>query len=157
MTRLRLKNFLWLFTFILITGCTHDVVKTEPEAFDDKSPVTIIANANGGNKGLLNFNGPVYVHLGLITDSSINPNHWRYVKFSWGSEDELARAKPAGNNKWSYTIPNIRSFFGVPEKEQILQLAVLFRQGGCIDTFCLALRNVDRTDIFLPVKVKSEK
>ena len=152
MKRLYLKAF---FVCIIISlfssGCSTPLVEISPGSLTDTSNVTITCNANMGNKGLLNFTGPVYIHLGLITDSSNHPNEWRYVKFNWGSTDEAALAKPVGRNKWTYNIPNIRKFFAVAENEKIQKLALLFRQGNCIDTLCRTLRNEDKSDILIPV------
>jgi hypothetical protein len=140
------------FLMLILSGCTTPLVEVSPREITDTSTVTITCNGAKGNKGLMNFEEPVYVHLGLITDSSINPNHWRYVKFKWGSTDEAALVKRAGRNQWTYEIPNIRKFFGVAENERIQNIAILFRQGNCIDTLCKTLRNEDKSDIFIPVR-----
>jgi hypothetical protein len=137
-----------------LNNCSSPLIKTNPETISETSEITITCNATKGNKGLLDYTGPVYVHVGLITDSSINPTFWRYVKFKWGSTEEAALAKPAGKNSWSYSIPNIRKFFEVNENEKIVKLAVLFRAGNCIDTFCRVLRNTDKSDFFIPVLPK---
>jgi hypothetical protein len=65
-----------------------------------------------GNQGLLNYGNTndVYVHIGLITNLSINPTDWKYAKFTWGTADPLAKATSLGNNKYQYIINNIRSF-----------------------------------------------
>lgn len=137
---------------LFCAGCSSPLVKTDPGHLTDTSTVTITCNAERGNKGLLNFNDPVFVHIGLITDSSMHPTEWRYVKFKWGSTDQAALAKKEGKNSWSYTIPNIRKFFGAHENEKLLQLAILFREGNCIDTFCKVLRNEDKSDILIPIE-----
>lgn len=145
----------FLFTLILIcflfTSCTPPLLQTDPEMLTDSSTVTITCNTAKGNRGLEGFSGPVFVHLGLITDSSEHINSWRYVKFPWGSTEEQARANKVGNSQWSYTIPNLRRFFGVADRERILNLAILFRSGNCLDTFCKVQRNEDGSDIILPV------
>ena len=136
---------------VTVSSCSTPLIKTDPPDINDTSTVTITCNAAQGNRGLLDFKDPVYVHVGLITDSSINPQQWRYIKFKWGSTEEAALASPAGNNKWTYKIPNIRNFFAVPENERIQKLCILFREGNCIDTFCKVLRNADKSDIFIPI------
>jgi hypothetical protein len=148
------RNYRWYLFFLclLFAGCSSPLIETNPAEITDTSTVTITCNAEIGNKALMDFKEPVYVHVGLITDSSIGPTYWRYVKFKWGSTDEAAIAKPAGKNKWSYEIPNIRKFFAVAENEKIQKLAILFRQGNCIDTLCKTLRNKDKSDIFIPIK-----
>lgn len=147
-----IKNPGILFIFLVLCGCSTPLIEVNPREITDTSTVIITCNAEKGNKGLMNFEGPVYVHVGLITDSSIGPAYWRYVKFKWGSTDEAALAKPAGKNKWTYEIPNIRKFFAVAENEGIEKIAILLRQGNCIDTLCKTLRNEDKSDMFISVK-----
>ena len=151
-----MQGILKIFLVVIATSlsyisCSSRLVETVPEIITDTSAVVITANASQGNKGLLDYKGPVYVHIGLITDSSIGPTYWRYVKFKWGSTEEAALASPAGNNKWTYKIPSIRNFFAVPENERIQNLCILFREGNCIDTFCKVLRNADKSDILIPI------
>lgn len=136
---------------LLATSCQQPLIRTSPGQVKDTGAVTIICNAAMGNKGLLDYEGPVYVHMGLITDSSTFPNDWRYVKFKWGNTDEAALAKKVKENQWSYTIPGVRNFFAVPANEQIKEIVILFRNANCVDTFCQVLRNEDRSDIHIPV------
>lgn len=140
-----------LLILLLLSSCHSPLIKTNPAHFSDTSSITIICDATQGNKGLLGFRDPVYIHLGLITDSSVNANQWRYVKFNWGSTQKEALATFEGNNRWSYQVPSIRKFFQVKEGEKILQVAVLFRSGNCLDTFCKVQRNEDKSDMFIPV------
>lgn len=148
------KNYTlpFLLCILVSIGCSSPLIKTDPGKITDSTTFTITCNANKGNKGLKDFKGPVYVHLGLITDSSEHVNDWRYVKFKWGSEEAEALATPKGGSRWSYTIPGIRNFFGVSEPEQIQSLMVLFREGGCFDTLCHVLRNEDKTDMQILLK-----
>jgi len=149
----RLYNFIsLLISFLFLSSsCSSPLIKLSPDEISDTSQFTITCDAGRGNKGLLDFTGPVFVHVGLVTDSSIHPNEWRYVKFKWGSTEDSALATPAGRNKWSYNIPNIRKFFRVSEAEKIIKFAVLFREGNCIDTFCRVLRNEDKSDMNIPI------
>lgn len=135
----------------LMTSCGPPLIQTTPEIFTDTSEITITCNANRGNKGIRGYEGPVYVHLGLITDRSRSPNDWRYVKFYWGSTEAEARAKPIGNNRWTYKISNIRRFFDVDPNEKILKIALLFRSGNCIDINCKVLRSYTKGDLFIPI------
>lgn len=145
------KTSVMLFVSLLLFSCEPPLISTSPAEINDTSSITITCNARLGNRGLLNFEGPVYVHLGLITDSSSFPNDWRYVPFQWGTTEENAMATFVRNNQWSYSINNIRRFFKVPEKERIKELVVLFRSGNCVDTFCQVLRNADRSDFHIPL------
>ncbi len=147
-------NIFFVGASLLLLGCSSPLIETRPATVTDTSAFTITCNASKGNKGLLNYDGPVFVHLGLITDSSNHSNEWRYVKFKWGSTEEAALATPESKNSWSYKIPNIRKFFQVSDNEKIMELVVLFREGNCIDTACKTLRNSDKSDIRIPVSQK---
>lgn len=145
--------FLLTIASFFSQGCSSPpapLIKTSPEEIVDTSEVTITCDANQGNKDLLNYDGPVYAYLGLITDSSANPNAWRYTKFRWDSTEDAALATSVKQNTWSYKIPNIRKFFEVKNDEKILELVVLLKQGNCGDT-CKVLRNADQTDMHIPV------
>jgi hypothetical protein len=139
---------------LLFACCSSEIIEISPASPTDTSDVEITCNASQGNKGLLDFQGDVFVHMGLITDSSEHPRDWRYVKFKWGSTEPLARAAIAGRNRWSYKIPNIREYFGVNKNEKVFKLAILFREGNCIDTFCKVLRNADKSDIMIDLAQK---
>jgi hypothetical protein len=140
----------FLLLFFILSACGK-LVKVSPNHPKDTDNLRIRVNATEGNQGLLDYEGDVYVHLGLITSKSEHGIDWRYVKYSWGSRDAGALATPIGKNKWEYSIKNIREFFKVPEDEKILQVAVLFRSGACIDVYCKVLRNEDGSDILIPI------
>ena len=144
------KIFLLLYGFLFANFCHSQLLSWTPEFPKDNDNVTITVDATKGNQGLLSFAGNVYVHIGVITNLSTDPTNWRYSKFTWGSTDAAAQATPAGTNKWSYTINNIRTFFGVPAGETILKMAILFREGNCTNN-CQAQRNADGSDMYVPV------
>lgn len=131
-------------------ACGNKVVSWSPRTITDTSDVVITCDATKGNRGLYNYRGDVYVHIGIVTDLSGSPTGWLYPKFTWGSAVAAAKMHPAGENKWSYSIHNIRNFFDVPDDEKIMKIAILFRSGNCRDS-CYALRNEDGTDMFIPV------
>jgi 1,4-alpha-glucan branching enzyme len=115
----------------------------------DTSNVSITADCSFGNQGLYNYSNTndVYVHVGVITSASTSSSDWRYVPFTWGTTNPLAKATSLGNNRYVYTINNIRSFFGVPASEQILKVAILFRNGSG----ALVQRNTDGSDMYQSV------
>ena len=144
----------FLACLIIFSSCGK-LVKWNPDPLLDTSDVVITCDANDGNKGLLNYEKNVYVHLGLITNKSVNRNDWQFVLFAWGATDPKALATPLGDNKWSYSIKNIRQFFKVANDEKIINLVVLFRSGECYDNHCKVLRNADESDIYIPVTDKT--
>lgn len=112
--------------------------------------ITITMDASRGNQGLLNHNpDDVYVHTGVITSANPVLGAWRYVKFNqnWNAPNPELKATPLGNNKWQFTIPNLRSYYGVPAGESILKIAILFRSGNGSS----AQRNADQSDMYIPV------
>jgi glycosidase len=144
-----MKNSIALVLLLVATRLPAQLLSWTPDFPKDNSNITITMDATKGNKGLLGFANNVYVHIGVITNLSANPGDWKYSKFAWGSTDPAALATPAGTNKWSYNIPNIRTFFAVPAGETILKIAILFRAGNCTD--CQAQRNADGSDMYVPV------
>jgi 1,4-alpha-glucan branching enzyme len=127
-----------------------------PEFPVDNSNLVFTVDCNKGNQGLLNFEGGnsnnVYVHVGVITNLSTGPNDWKYVKFTWGTADPLARATPLGANRYQYTITNLRSFFGVPAGETIKKVTAIFRNA----TGSSKQVNSDVSDMYMPVYGSSE-
>lgn len=144
------RMFLLLSVFLFANFCRAQLLIWTPEFPKDNDNVTITVDATKGNQGLLGFAGNVYVHIGVITNLSTGPTNWRYSKFTWGSTEAAALATPAGTNKWSYTVNNIRVFFGVPAGETILKIAILFRTGNC-SADCIVQRNADGSDMYVPV------
>jgi 1,4-alpha-glucan branching enzyme len=124
-----------------------------PDFSKDNDNITITVDATKGNVGLLNYNptSDVYVHIGLITSASTSSGDWRYSKFTWGTTPATGQATYLGNNKWQYTVTNIRAFFnaptGVPAAETIYKIAILFRNGAGT----AVQRNTDGSDMFIPV------
>ena len=112
--------------------------------------ITITVDATKGNKGLQGFNGDVYVHIGAITNLSTGPSNWLHAPFTWGSTAVAAKATAAGTNKWSFTVNNPRSFFGLAAGETLRYIAILFRKGGCTDD-CSKQANADGSDMYVPI------
>ena len=127
-----------------------------PEFPVDNSNLSFTVDCNKGNQGLLNFEGGnsanVYVHVGVITNLSTGPNDWKYVKFTWGTTDPLAKATALGANKYQYNINDPRTFFGVPAGETIKKITVIFRNA----TGTLKQVNSDVSDMYLPVYGSTE-
>ncbi len=134
--------------FFYLTGSTQLLTWT-PDFAKDNDNIVITVDASKGNQGLFNYSptSDVYVHTGVITNLSSGPTDWKYSKFTWGTTNSQAQATYMGNNKWQYTINNIRSFYGVPAGETILRIAILFRNGSGSS----AQRNADGTDMYVPV------
>lgn len=118
----------------------------------DNSNVTITMDATKGNKGLMGYTGDVFVHIGVITNLSTSQTNWKYVKTTWGSTDVNYKANVVSPNIWSFTINNVRSYFGVPAGETILRIAILFRNG----TGSIKQTNIDGSDTYVPIYSQGE-
>lgn len=146
------KLILLLFTVLVTFISQAQLLSFTPDFPLDNSNLVITMDATKGNKGLQGFAGPVYVHIGVITNLSANSSQWQYAPFAWGSTGAASQATAAGTNKWTYTINNIRTFFNVPAGETILKVAILFRDGpGNIKQ-----ANSDGSDMFIPVYAAGE-
>ncbi|MBN2663617.1 MAG: T9SS type A sorting domain-containing protein [Bacteroidales bacterium] len=119
--------------------------------------VVITFDATRGNGDLMNYDGDIYAHTGVITSESNGNNDWLYVVSEWGvnSSDFLFTRNLPDSNSWSLTIDNIRDFYGVPDGEDIYKIAMVIRSDEPIDplepnNFYVA-RNADGTDFQLEV------
>ena len=125
-----------------------------PSFPQDTGTVTIIVDATLGNQGLLSAGGTgVYAYMGVVTSASTAAALWQHIPAAciWGTPNAAVAATYLGNNQYSFTISNIRSYFGVPAGETIYKVAILFwGQNGNI-----AQRNVDASDMFVPVYTTS--
>lgn len=118
---------------LALTGAAQaQVVTTSPAFFTAADAVTLTFNAAQGNGGLNNFTGDVYAHIGVITNLSTTPSDWKYVKFSnFNAPDPSILLTRTGPNTYTLSIaPNVRQWFGVPAAEQILKLAMVFRNAN---------------------------
>ncbi len=140
----------------ITTTNAQRLLNWSPEFPVDNSTLVFTIDCTKGNQGLLNFEGGnsnnIYVHVGVITNLSTGPTDWKYVKFTWGTADPLAKATPLGNNKYQYTITNIRSFFGVPAGESIKKVTAIFRNAPGT----LKQVNSDNSDMYIPVYGNTE-
>jgi glycosidase len=123
-----------------------------PEFPTDGGNITFTIDCTKGNQGLLNYQGgasaDVYVHIGVNTNLSTNPSDWKYVKFAnFNAATPEAKATVLGNNKYSFTITNIRAFFGVPAGETINKINCIFRSGNG----SLKQVNSDGSDMYIPM------
>lgn len=144
----------WMYLLSTLSFPAYSQLLSWSPAFPKANEaIKITVDASKGNKGLQNFTGNVYVHIGVITSASTNGADWKYAPFTWGGTAVASQAVAKGNNIWEYTISNPRSFLNVPATETIYSIAILFRAGGC--TNCAAQRNSDGTDMYVPIYTDS--
>lgn len=147
------KIVLFLGVMCFFTALHAQLLTWSPQFPNDNSTIVITMDASKGNRALNNFAGPVYMHLGVITNLSTTPASWRYVPTTWGTTTApQATAVPGQPNKWTFTLTNPRAYFnaaagGVPANETILRVALLFRNA----TGTLVQKNTDNSDMYIPI------
>lgn len=145
-----------LLPAIVCLLCVHSLyaqLLTWTPAFPKENDnITITVDATKGNQGLSGFAGNVYVHIGLITSTSTNAGDWQHVPFPWTTTPVAGQATAAGTNKWSFTINNIRGFFGVTNAGETIQaIAILFRDAAGNKVQRNADVSVDNGNMYIPV------
>jgi 1,4-alpha-glucan branching enzyme len=118
-------------------------VQVSPPFPTASDTVTVVFDATQGTGGLKGVS-PVYAHTGVITN--LSNNQWKYVVAPWGTDNPKIKMTSLGNNLHSLTF-QIRSFYGVPDGEDIRQMAFVFRNvNGSQEG-----KGTGGTDIFYPV------
>ncbi|MFZ4059506.1 MAG: alpha-amylase family glycosyl hydrolase, partial [Ferruginibacter sp.] len=129
-----------------------------PEFPTENSTVVVTVDCSKGNRGLFNYATPseVYVHTGVTTNLSNNGgSQWLYVNGAtggaWGGTTPALKAVSLGNNKYQYTITNVRSFYGVPAGETIQKISILFRSANANAAAVIKQANSDNSDMYIPI------
>ena len=121
-------SFLILFIFSACSAFSQ--VTTEPAIAVENQSVKIIFDATKGTGGLADYTGDIYAHIGVITDQSTTDSDWKYVIAEWTENIEKAKLSKTADSIYELEIsPDIRSFFGVSDGEEIQQIALVFRSG----------------------------
>ena len=132
---------------------TSGLLSFSPDFPSGKEAITIVFDASEGDGGLMNYSGDVYVYTGVITDKSTQAGDWKYNKWAWDqTPPNDVKMKAIGGGKYSLEIKDLNAFYKIPAGENILKLALLFRNGDGSQTG----RNGDGSDIFLPLFNKNQ-
>ena len=122
------RSQLVLITLCLaVLGAWAQVVTTTPTFPSQTDTITVVFNADKGNRDLQGFTGDIYAHTGVITYLSTSPTDWRFVKAQWTENKPECKLTRISSNQYKFVIPNPRTFYGVTGTEQIRQLAFVFR------------------------------
>lgn len=123
------------------------LISVTPTIPRETGSITITVDVSKGNKGLLGYSNTndVYVHIGAIVND--NSSDWKGVPFDWGTTPAAARATYLGNDKYSFTLNNARSYFNIAAGTPINKIAILFRNGSGDRV----QRNEDGSDMFVEV------
>jgi hypothetical protein len=113
--------------YVVECGAQVGVVTSEPAFPLPDGPVTFYFNAAMGNGGLVNYAGDVYVHTGVITNESTDLTDWKYVKTEWGENTPETLMDSIGDNLYQLQVNSIVDYYGIPDGEEVLKLALVFR------------------------------
>ena len=118
-----------LSIWVMCAACVFAQVTPTPNPIPEgyAGEIIITYDATKGNGALASATA-VYAHTGLITAASANTGDWKNVIGTWGSTSQPALTKNA-DGKWELVIPNIYTFYGVPESTDIKALAFVFHNG----------------------------
>ncbi len=139
------KRKLVFLCAILVQPIIAQVVYSDPNYATEWDSITVYFDATEGDQGLMGFTGDIWAHAGVITTASNGPTDWKYVKTNWGENTSDTQLTPLGNNLWKLDIGFPHDYYGVPNNEQILQLAFVFRNHDGSQTG----RDIGGADIFL--------
>ncbi len=106
-----------------------------------KGEIIVTFNPNEGNKGMVGAT-ECYAHTGVVTDQS--KGAWKYAP-DWCSKLDKHKLTKEGDNWILKITPNMHTYYGCPEDEQILKLAFVFNDGTDNHTG----RTADGGDIFI--------
>lgn len=134
-----------IISAILANSLIAQVVYSDPFYATEWDSITVYFDATEGDQGLMGFTGDVWAHAGVITTASTGPTDWKYVKTNWGQNTDDTQLTPLGNDLWKLDVGFPHEYYGVPNGEQILQLAFVFRNHDGSQTG----RDIGGADIFL--------
>lgn len=148
------SNYSYTVGDTLSCGSDISLISTEPVFPLEENDVIITFNAELGNGGLSGYNDTVYAHTGVITNLSTSSSDWKYVKTDWGENTPDTKLTLIDSNLYQLNIPNIRDYYGVPDGEDILQMAFVFRSHEPVNgTSYLEGKTSENGDIFIDVYV----
>ncbi len=128
------------------------IITTDPPNPVTNQQVIIIYDATQGNAGLAGYTGDVYAHTGVITELSASGSDWKYVKTSWGQNTPETKLERIDQDLYQLVItPEIRGYYGVPQDENILQMAFVFRSAEPVGGNYLEGKTETYGDIFVNV------
>ena len=152
------KIFITCSMLILCASSFAQLLSWSPQFPTENSTLVITVDCSKGNQGLLNAADPnnIYVHTGVTTNLSNNGGQqWLYVNGTigggWGTATAGLKAVSLGNNKYQYTINNIRTFYGVPAGETIKNVSILFRDVNANGALVKKQANSDGSDMYIPI------
>ncbi len=122
------KKLLVTLSVLVLCIFAKAQVTTEPAFIpkDYAGEIIVKFNPTEGNGGMADATA-CYAHTGLITSKSKDGGDWKYAPTWRGGEEKYKMTKEG--EVWVLKIPELYSFYGCPETEEILKLAFVFNDG----------------------------
>ncbi len=133
----RRRLVLLAFAAGFLAPARAQVVTTAPAIPAASDAITITFHADRGEAGLAGQTGDIYIHTGVITDLSTrqdgcqaNEADWRHVKTAWGQNTPETLMTRTAPDTYTLTITDVASYYAVPASEEVLRLAMVFRNAS---------------------------
>lgn len=152
-----MKTILSYFFFTLLFigtffSSSAQLITSEPAMPLATDNIIITFDASEGNQGLQGFTGDVYAHTGVITDQSSSDTDWKYVIADWGVNVDKAKMSRVSTDLYQLEIgPDIKTYYGVPDGEEILKMAFVFRSATEVGGSWKEGKTAEGKDIYVEV------
>ena len=132
-----------IFSSVVVKG---QVVYSSSVFFEQDDAVLVYFDATKGTGGLIDYEGDIYAHTGVITSESSGNSDWKHVKTDWGENTPETKLEKVGDNLYTLEIePSIAEYYAIDAGEEILKIAFVFRnEDGSLEG-----KDVGGLDIFL--------
>lgn len=115
-----------LFIDLIDATIGSSIVTLTPTFPTADEVVTIDFDATGTN---LDGASEIYIHSGVSTNLA-SPQAFDYVVGNWGQNDGIGQMTNISGNMWQISLPSLRSFYSVPDTEDIFGINFLFRNAA---------------------------
>jgi len=113
--------------------------------------ITFMFDINKGNRALVSADGPLFLHIGLITAISKDENDWKEVTTDWTKNDDAFKLSRQSDGRYSITLKPSEVFKGI-DGTDVIKIALVVRNGSGTKI----QRNRDGSDIYVDVATKGE-
>lgn len=142
---LDMKQLFLIFLLGAYCSMSAQTVWTEPAFPAQDENFTLFYDASQGN-GEVNGVVPLYGHLGLITNNSVDDSDWQHVIGTWGTADATVQMDYLGSGLYSFDYggQTLEEFHGLTDGITVESLACVFRN----TSGSLVGREADGGDIY---------
>ena len=120
------KSILLTLSLFCFLQMNAQIIMLSPEKPSNTDLVTLTFDASQGNQGLMDHEGPIYAHTGVLTNQSTHPGDWRHVVAGWDENKDVLRLEQVDKNRYQLQF-RISELFDIPNSESTVALAFVFR------------------------------